>query len=181
MIAEAFLLCAMALPPTQFRRDVMTVGDVRALQVLGRTDDSKVRYTMEGRKVLLIMTPGNWLWAFRDNGIHAFRVTWMATSQFDVLGSILAVPVAKETMHTVIYGGASGHSRWASMQILSEAVYSVAQYGFFIFSERHNEHFSDYLRQKRYMRLPFLWRDFSIFQRTNGFKDPDVAEFNRSA
>lgn len=169
MIAELFLVCAMAVPPTQFPHDPMTVADLKVFYMLGRYGDDPVNYAPETKKIYLIQSPGHWLFSMRERGMRAFRLTHMPLTSGDIIGLTLQQPMKRNSVHIVIFGGISGHSAWGSMRILSESVFPLLPYGYFVFQEYWNPMFSRYLLSRGYFKLPFKWREFSIYQKRNGY------------
>ena len=76
MIAEAFLLCALAMPAAEFHHPPMTIAEARTIHLLVRDKDSPLwQKTSEGNRALLIGVPAQWIFGMGIVGVKAWRLT----------------------------------------------------------------------------------------------------------
>lgn len=154
----------MALPPTQFP-PCIGKGDVQLFQrLLAFQDGAEGPKTSPGR-LLIVGGPPEWVLKFRAAQIEAWRLGPVPLTRYDVQGLSQAVPFKESSMKIVVYGMSGYWDPWLAMNVLQQAIYPLAPFGFFVFHSLLNPLFAKYLDRLGFSRVPLMWRGHEIWQR----------------
>lgn len=164
---------ALALPSIEFKHPELTIADVRVIHMITRLkEDPFYRTRSAGKKMIMIGVPEQWLLSFQSMGFQAWRITYVPTHSRDIMASVLQQPIARESVHVVVYGGDTGYSAWGAMRILSQSIFGLMQDGYIVFTEKRCRQWGTYLEQLGFDRLPFRWHEMNIWHKPPHHKLP---------
>jgi len=182
--------CCMGIVPplNEFAHPILTAADVKIIHLLTRLEGNPFQSKTWDKRAILIGTPAQWLDAFYAVGFESWRLTHTSLHRFDVISNVIEMPIRKQSVHVVVFGGHSGYSAWGAMRMLSESIYSVIPYGYFIFDAKRCQRFPSMLQRFGWERLPFQWMGMSIWQKPQGghhggiirIREDDEGDANRA-
>lgn len=168
---EVFLIAALSMP-LSFVPDSNDRCDVGVFQFLASYyHQNPPRTTGIPKRVYIIGDEKTLLLSFIDSGLEAWRVVPVAETNHDVVALPNAIPFRNETALAVIYLLETKRDRWGSMELLSQAIYSLCKGGVLAFYPDMAPHFGPLAHSLGFEKLPWTWYQMQLWKK-NGKKIP---------
>lgn len=171
MIANAFLICALALPVTSIPSPktslfTMESGSIKVARMLMLSAKSN------NRNVLLIGTYHDWTYFLRESGYSAWRVTMDPEFRNDIMGTTFSIPIKPHSMILTVFASEEPKDITTLERVIRQLTSTLAVNGFLVFDGVLCPTIFRYLS-------PFNWRqvpvpsheEIRIFQRIDIFGD----------
>jgi hypothetical protein len=167
-IAEAFLICALAVPSAMVPRHDRHY-DVGIFKFI--VDRYKKYQNEDNRRVYMIGGDTDLLAALRTHNLRTWRVTIDPKSPFDIVAFANALPFARESGLVVIYMLSFDWDAWGSMRLFAEATRPLSENGIIAFYSKMSPHFAGLAKAKGFELLPFRWYDMELWRKPRGSHD----------
>ena len=167
MIAEAFLICAMALPPISAHRPIFAMVEERPhawlmpedAQVFRMITEKWHQLNQKRPPVIVTSNYGKEAQFLRQHGIHAYGMTLYPDGE-DLRGTRLAFPFLDHSLAAVLnYGQVNSFE-------LFEMCSAIGLYGVLLIKDRHLPLlYASVFRMMGFRQLPILWHNHEIWRR----------------
>lgn len=180
MIPEAFILCAMALPPilVPSKGRHYDVGLFRFIVKNYRTfhpeikEDDSTAYMIGGDTDLLFM--------LRQSAIKSWRVTIHPNTPYDIVAYPENLPFQRENSLLVIYMAEVLCNPWSAMQLWSEATAPLSQGGVIAFYEQIAPFFTRMAKSQEWEHLPTQWYGMDMWRKPHPFHRHQLTQMRSS-
>jgi hypothetical protein len=160
MIASAFLICAMALPPSfSFHNPEMNLDALHFVLAGMRS--------YENRRVLLSVYDGflvTQTWNIENAGGNG-KFDFKHDEPMAVKGWIAAIPFADRVFDVVFYPITTHRSRMAQWHLLGEIYPTLNTHGLLLFDAGTLDEWPKILHRIGFIRIPFKFKSWSIYMR----------------
>lgn len=174
MIAEAFLMCALAPAPMAMAHHEFTNGPMQAVHTVISTAEFARYRTKHNGKILLAGGDPTLVAAFRIKGVEAFGILTddqPGATRWHVVGNAGKLPVLSRAFQFV-YWLQNNPAGAMAIDVLMDAAQAVSSDGLFIFSSHHYPDWPVWLNNHGWELLPFRADDYLLYQRPHNGGHP---------
>lgn len=175
MIAELFLVCALAVPSTQIRDSLNTsdvkvvqilLSDVQTIKVLLKAAGKEAHYQLPKKRIILLIGGlPDLINPLLVTAEQVWRLTIFDETVRDIVGSFFNQPFRRASASMVIFRMYAPANRWGSMRALVESIYAVAPGGYFLFDPVKCVEFVKHMDRYGFEKLPIRWKGHLIYIR----------------